>query len=83
MHQILFYVWHCQAGEHAALAPVNNDVQADQIPSAYIEDTEDVALAKVFMMRTIVAAMILMTILIGMMNPEILKLVILINSIRE
>ena len=62
---------------------MNNDVQADQIPSAYIEDTEDVALAKVFMMRTIVAAMILMTILIGMMNPEILKLVILINSIRE
>merc|ERR1712212_932607 len=35
-----------EAGEHAALAPVNNDVQADQIPSAYIEDTEDVAVAK-------------------------------------
>merc|ERR1711920_239451 len=34
------------AGEHAALAPVNNDVQADQIASAYLDDTEDVAAAK-------------------------------------
>ena len=36
-----------QAGDHAALAPVNRDVQAAQIPAAYIEDTEDVAAAKV------------------------------------
>merc|ERR1712181_159797 len=35
-----------EAGDHAALAPVNNDVQEDQIASAYIEDTEDVAAAK-------------------------------------
>ena len=34
------------AGEHAALAPVNNDVQAEQIPSFFLEDTEDVAVAK-------------------------------------
>ena len=47
---------------------MNNDVQADQIPSAYIEDTEDVAVAKVLTMRMIVAAMILMTILTVMMN---------------
>ena len=33
-------------GEHAALAPVNNDVQAEQIPSFFLEDTEDVAVAK-------------------------------------
>ena len=36
-----------QAGKHAALAPVNTDVQARQIAAAYIEDTEDVAVAKV------------------------------------
>merc|ERR1719381_470408 len=35
-----------EAGEHAALAPVNNDVQADQIGSSYLEDTDDVAAAK-------------------------------------
>merc|ERR1719507_1253087 len=35
-----------EAGDHAALAPVNSDVQASQIPAAYIEDTEDVAAAK-------------------------------------
>merc|ERR1712198_765718 len=35
-----------EAGDHAALAPVNRDVQAAQIPAAYIEDTEDVAAAK-------------------------------------
>merc|ERR1712198_322813 len=35
-----------EAGDHAALAPVNRDVQATQIPAAYIEDTEDVAAAK-------------------------------------
>merc|ERR1711936_971348 len=35
-----------EAGDHAALAPVNSDVQATQIPAAYIEDTEDVAAAK-------------------------------------
>merc|ERR1712228_594868 len=34
------------AGEHSALAPVNNDIQADQIASAYLDDTEDVAAAK-------------------------------------
>merc|ERR1712212_1106175 len=32
------------AGEHANLAPVNNDVQAEQIPNAYLDD--DVAAAK-------------------------------------
>ena len=36
-----------QAGKHAALAPVNTDVQARQIAAAYIEDTEEVAVAKV------------------------------------
>merc|ERR1712181_84735 len=35
-----------EAGDHAALAPVNNDVQEGQIASAYIDDTEDVAAAK-------------------------------------
>merc|ERR1712223_1305964 len=35
-----------EAGEHAALAPVNNDVQASQVPAEYLEDTEDVANAK-------------------------------------
>merc|ERR1712203_1292595 len=35
-----------EAGNHAALAPVNSDVQASQIPAAYLEDTEDVAAAK-------------------------------------
>ena len=35
-----------EAGEHAKLAPVNNDVQAPQIATAYIADTEDVAAAK-------------------------------------
>ena len=58
---------------------MNNDVQEDQIASAYIEDTEDVAAAKVLMMmRMIVAAMILMTITIMMviMNPEFLKIAI-------
>merc|ERR1712012_875003 len=34
------------AGEHAALAPVNNDVQAEQIPEAFLEDDEDVTAAK-------------------------------------
>merc|ERR1711953_554014 len=34
------------AGDHAKLAPVNNDVQAEQIPMFYIADTEDVAAAK-------------------------------------
>merc|ERR1712001_318882 len=36
-----------EAGKHAALAPVNTDVQARQIAAAYIEDTEEVAVAKV------------------------------------
>merc|ERR1711953_1401520 len=35
-----------EAGEHAMLAPVNNDVQAPQIATAYMADTEDVAEAK-------------------------------------
>merc|ERR1711874_476318 len=35
-----------EAGEHAALAPVNNDVQASQVPAEYLEYTEDVAAAK-------------------------------------
>merc|ERR1719350_1357666 len=35
-----------QAGEHAALAPVNADTQAAQIATAYIADTEEVAAAK-------------------------------------
>merc|ERR1712168_464461 len=30
-------------GKHAALAPVNNDIQAPQIANAYIDDTEPVA----------------------------------------
>merc|ERR1712038_1468634 len=34
------------AGEHAALAPVNNDVQAEQIPDQFLDDAEDVAAAK-------------------------------------
>ena len=34
------------AGEHAALAPVNNDVQAEQIPDSFLDDAEDVAAAK-------------------------------------
>merc|ERR1712212_594161 len=33
-------------GKHAALAPVNNDVQAPQIANAYIDDTEPVAVEK-------------------------------------
>merc|ERR1712045_921044 len=35
-----------EAGDHAMLAPVNNDVQAPQIATAYLADTEDVAVAK-------------------------------------
>merc|ERR1712029_892182 len=35
-----------EAGEHASLAPVNNDVQATQIGASYLDDTEDVAAAK-------------------------------------
>merc|ERR1712157_79326 len=30
-----------EAGEHAALAPVNNDVQAEQIAAAYLDDLEE------------------------------------------
>merc|ERR1711981_417747 len=33
-------------GDHAALAPVNNDLQADQIALSYLADSEDVAAAK-------------------------------------
>ena len=35
-----------EAGGLADLAPVNNDVQAEQIPAAYLDDLEDVAAAK-------------------------------------
>merc|ERR1712106_1058823 len=35
-----------EAGEHAALAPVNADAQASQIAAAYIADAEEVAVAK-------------------------------------
>merc|ERR1711962_478706 len=35
-----------EAGEHIALRPVNNDVQAAQIASAYLDDAEEVANAK-------------------------------------
>merc|ERR1711962_798335 len=35
-----------EAGEHIALRPVNNDVQAAQIASAYLDDAEEVAAAK-------------------------------------
>merc|ERR1712029_1233 len=35
-----------EAGEHAALAPVNADTQAAQIATAYIADTEEVAAAR-------------------------------------
>merc|ERR1712060_607034 len=34
------------AGKHIELAPVNNDVQSEQIASSYLADTEDVAAAK-------------------------------------
>merc|ERR1711978_407092 len=34
------------AGEHAGLAPVNNDIQAEQIAAAYLDDVEEVAAAK-------------------------------------
>merc|ERR1712024_110745 len=34
------------AGEHAALAPVNDDVQAEQIPDEFLDDAADVAAAK-------------------------------------
>ena len=32
-----------EAGEHIALAPVNNDVQAAQIANAYLDDVVEVA----------------------------------------
>merc|ERR1712025_1255994 len=35
-----------EKGEHAALAPVNNDAQAEQIATAYLSDAEEVAAAK-------------------------------------
>jgi len=35
-----------EAGEHINLRPVNNDVQAAQIPNMYLDDTVDVAKAK-------------------------------------
>ena len=35
-----------EAGEHINLMPVNNDVQAAQIPNMYLDDTIDVAKAK-------------------------------------
>lgn len=39
-------VEEAKAGLHAALAPVNNDIQAPQIAGAYLDDVEDVAAAK-------------------------------------
>merc|ERR1712192_292523 len=50
-----------EAGDHAALAPVNNDVQEDQIASAYIKDTEDVAAAKAAAPMHVVADPVLPT----------------------
>merc|ERR1712223_2369016 len=44
------------AGEHAALAPVNNDVQAEQIPDEFLDDAEDVAAAKAEFLAAYVAA---------------------------
>ena len=44
--QLFVQLKNCQAGDHAALAPVNSDVQASQIPASYIEDTAEVAAAK-------------------------------------
>ena len=35
-----------EAGEHINLRPVNNDVQAPQIPNMYMDDTMEVAQAK-------------------------------------
>merc|ERR1740137_281906 len=35
-----------EAGDHAALAPVNADAQAEQIAAAYLADAEEVAAAK-------------------------------------
>ena len=35
-----------EAGDHINLMPVNNDVQAAQIPNMYLDDTVDVAKAK-------------------------------------
>merc|ERR1711899_481597 len=35
-----------EMGKHAEMVPVNNDIQAGQIASAYIDDTEAVVKAK-------------------------------------
>merc|ERR1712241_75033 len=35
-----------EMGKHAEMVPVNNDIQAGQIASAYLDDTEAVAKAK-------------------------------------
>eukprot|EP00090_Calanus_glacialis_P022800 TRINITY_DN3511_c0_g1_i1.p1 TRINITY_DN3511_c0_g1~~TRINITY_DN3511_c0_g1_i1.p1 ORF type:complete len:268 (+),score=90.24 TRINITY_DN3511_c0_g1_i1:100-903(+) len=37
---------NAREGKHAALAPVNNDIQAAQIPNAYLDDIEPVIEAK-------------------------------------
>merc|ERR1712045_608197 len=42
----LALVEEAKAGLHAAKAPVNNDVQAEQIATAYLADDEAVAAAK-------------------------------------
>merc|ERR1712192_389249 len=42
-----------EMGEHAEMAPVNNDLQASQIASAYIDDTEDVITTKAAHMTAI------------------------------
>ena len=41
----LFFAAYADAkvGNHAALAPVNDDIQAPQIPNAYLDDTKEVA----------------------------------------
>merc|ERR1712141_428797 len=46
MFRLVFVVDAAAAGEHAALAPVNNDVQAEQIGDSFLDDAEDVAEAK-------------------------------------
>merc|ERR1712037_861072 len=45
-----------EMGKHAEIAPVNNDLQAGQIASAYIDDTEDVAVAKAAHMTAVAEA---------------------------
>merc|ERR1712051_824891 len=46
MLRLVLVIAAAAAGEHAALAPVNNDVQAEQIADEFLADAEDVAAAK-------------------------------------